>query len=369
MNLAILSTSKKILVALSGGKDSSVALHLTQEYCKKYNKIFHGAVIINHNLRPESYIEAINVAQYWTKKGISVDIIDWNNPIHNQKKAREFRLMQLSLYAIRNNIDTIVLGHNLQDKLETYLMRLEKQSTFWGLASIAPITYIYGIKFVRPLLHTHQDFIINYVKEKNIKIFEDSSNMTLKYTRNRIRQQLLKINTREIIELINQNIQLRRNYGILIENWIKLHLIIINRFKYKFLWNRLPKDKIIAALILSHIAWNIKGRSVDSHELFFPYLEDKKRSFHVNDCCFKYQGDYCMVQEIIPNIVIKNEKLWHYKILIIDLLGQQRHFQFINLVMPYFKFNNQIIDFSCKDYITENSFLIKYIDRNFYSVY
>jgi len=199
MNFGLLSSSHKIMVALSGGKDSSAALQLTIDYCAQHKQLLDGGVIINHNLRTNSTEEAQKVAQYWQQKGIKISIIHWKNPIGNQKKAREFRLLQLALYAHRHQVDTVVLGHNLQDKIETYLMRRGK-STFWGLAAIAPMTYIYGIKFVRPLLSTSIEFIKNFISTHKIPVFEDPTNSKDTYTRNTLRHHIIpSISVRETL--------------------------------------------------------------------------------------------------------------------------------------------------------------------------
>jgi tRNA(Ile)-lysidine synthetase-like protein len=370
MNSHLLNNSKKIIVALSGGKDSSSLLKLTQKYCQLNNINLFSAVIINHNLREESKKEAENVAEYWRKNKIKVVIIHWENPISNQKKAREFRLLQLAIYAIRNKVDTIVLGHTLQDKIETYLLRKEKNSTFWGLASIGPITYIYGVKFVRPLLHTANDFIIDYIKRNEIFIVHDSSNNKDIYRRNFIRHHIIPtINFGSILNTINDNVLQRQYYQTLIEEWIKLHLVIINIFQYKFLYNRLPVDGKLACLIIKHIAEKLKGRGIDNYEKILFSIKNKYCNFHVNDCCFKIHGFYYQVREIIPKTILSREGVWHYKYLVVDLLNKSRKFVFFNVSVPHFQFDGEEIILNNQDYITKNNFLIKYTGMNFYSIF
>jgi tRNA(Ile)-lysidine synthetase-like protein len=366
MNFDLLKESKKIIVALSGGKDSSCALYNTIKYCQIYNKILHSAVIVNHNLRPSSAQEAIQIKKYWKNKKIKVVIIHWKNPIKNQNKARQFRLLSLSMYATRYNIDTIVLGHNLEDKIETFLMR-ERNSSFWGLSSIAPITYIYGIKYIRPLLYTSIDFIRHFIQKNNLYIIEDNSNATNNYTRNIIRHNILpKINIRECLININHNIHLRIYYQDLIEKWIKLHLIIVHPFLYKIVWNRLPFNIFLKHLIIKYIIEKLRGRQGTN---FPEEILNTKRNFHINDCIFKHQGNYTLISEIIPQIIMCQEGLWHHKILVIDLQNKNRPFIFFALKLPLFQFNNIIYDLSLIKITTLDNFLIKHISYNFYSLY
>ena len=121
MNLLNLN-KQTIIMGLSGGKDSSCLLHMLISYYKDYNII---PVIINHNLRENSHKESLKIKNYWEQVyKINVGIINWEKPISNQKKAREFRLLNLSIFAIKNNSNKVFLGHNYEDKIETYLMKI-----------------------------------------------------------------------------------------------------------------------------------------------------------------------------------------------------------------------------------------------------
>jgi tRNA(Ile)-lysidine synthetase-like protein len=389
--------NQKIIIGLSGGKDSSALLHMSLQ---KFNKKNIIPVIINHNLRKESTKESIAIKKYWKKEfNMKVYIINWYHPVSKQKKAREFRLLNLAIFAIKynqnqikntkNKIPIVLLGHNFEDKLETYIIREKSYSTTWGLASISYKTTIYGVEFIRPLLFTSIDYINNYIKNNNIKIFEDETNKTNKYTRNIIRHQELPIINKDfIIKNIIKYIEERVHYMHLINIWVKFHLNIINRFLYKFIWNRLPSNKKLASLILMYMGEKIQGKRIDSHERFYPYLNFEmnlnKRNFHVNECKFTYRGDYVYVEEILPLIIVlKKEGLWHNKFLVIDtlnnkFLGEKREFIFYNKfstlkennnLKGIFIFNNHEINLNYVDTIIIDHFLIKYTDYNFYNEY
>jgi tRNA(Ile)-lysidine synthetase-like protein len=380
------NNNQKIIVALSGGKDSSGLLHMVLEKFPK-NKII--PVIINHNLREESSQEAEAIKKYWRKTfNIKVHIINWTNPIGKQVKAREFRLLNLAIFAMKNNSEMVFLGHNFEDKLETYLIRKNFYSTNWGLASISYKTTIYGIKFIRPLLFTSIDYIKNYIKVNNIKIFEDRTNNTNNYTRNIVRnQQMPLINKYKIANEVIQYVEERIYYMFLIKKWINLYLDIIDNFTSRFVWNRLPSNKKLASLILMYISEKIQGRRVDSYERFYKFLDlyknnniangtGMKKSFHVNECNFIYRGFYVYAEIILTSkIFLNNEGIWYNKFLIIDNINQNRSFIFYNLLWyeninkGIFIFNNKEINLNFINHIVIDNFTIKYLDYNFFNEY
>jgi hypothetical protein len=249
-------------------------------------------------------------------------------------------------------------------------MRLGK-STSWGLASISPQTIIYRVNFYRPLLYTSINYINKYIQDNNIKIFEDYTNNTNKYTRNLIRHSMGSIPNRNKIQKdLVFYVDERKKYEELINLWIKIHLVILNRFSYKFLWNRLPLCEKLSSFILVYIGEKIRGRRIDSHERFLPFIKNKI-NFHVNDCKFTQRGDYTYVEEILPtnikSIILKYEGVWWYKFLIIDLLNRNREFNFHLKKLPVFVFNREEINLEKDDFLSKNNFLIKYIGYNFQS--
>ena len=87
-----------------------------------------------------------------------------------------------------NEISILMVAHQADDQIETFLMNLGRGSGVSGLAAMRDISYRDGIKIVRPLLRVFRRELIEYCDANNIKFFSDEMNFDDKYTRVKIRQ-------------------------------------------------------------------------------------------------------------------------------------------------------------------------------------
>ena len=121
---------------LSGGIDSLALTFLTQEYAKNYNIKLH-TLTIDHQLRPESTIEAKKLNELLENHNINHSITTWNHqePINSniEAKARNARYELIANFAKQNNIDLTLVGHHFDDQIENFLIRLERGSGIDGL--------------------------------------------------------------------------------------------------------------------------------------------------------------------------------------------------------------------------------------------
>ncbi len=85
-------------------------------------------------------------------------------------------------------LDRVAVGHTRSDQAETVLFRLMRGSGATGLAGIWPVTRE-GI--VRPLLGVGRGDVLAWLRSRGLAWREDSSNRDLRFSRNRIRHQLL----------------------------------------------------------------------------------------------------------------------------------------------------------------------------------
>ena len=90
-------------------------------------------------------------------------------------------------YLKENSIDTLVTGHTLDDKIETFLMRLSKGSGLEGLKSIQTSRNLGGINLFRPLLKITRDQTTKTLVSQNIGWIDDPTNTDEKYERIQIR--------------------------------------------------------------------------------------------------------------------------------------------------------------------------------------
>ena len=91
----------------------------------------------------------------------------------------------------KHNSKYLFLAHHLNDDIETSLMHIIRGSSLKGYSGIEEVVINKDNKYLlRPFLTVLKDDIINYSKEYNIKYFEDESNNSDCYTRNRVRHNI-----------------------------------------------------------------------------------------------------------------------------------------------------------------------------------
>lgn len=182
--------SKRILVAVSGGMDSVLLLHLLNEV--GFNI---GVAHCNFMLRDddsekdEKFVnqlaKSFNVP-FYTKKFDTLNYAT-KNKISIQMAARDLRYEWFEEIRKKYNYEVIAVAHHQDDEVETFFINLIRGTGIAGLHGIKAKTG----KIVRPLLFTGRKEIEEYVKKNKIKFREDKSNKSTKYLRNKIRLQLI----------------------------------------------------------------------------------------------------------------------------------------------------------------------------------
>ena len=189
-NIKSFKKKNSFLIAVSGGPDSLALAALAKAYSyEKKCKIYY--ILIDHNIRKESSVEAKGVKKLLNKQNISLNIIKNHRPINKniQSQAREIRYDLLSKFCKKKRINLILTGHNLEDQVETFFIRLSRGSGLHGLSSMKKINEINSKIFVaRPLLNVKKNELINISKCIFSKYYKDPSNENNKYLRTRIRK-------------------------------------------------------------------------------------------------------------------------------------------------------------------------------------
>jgi tRNA(Ile)-lysidine synthase len=181
---------KSMTVALSGGVDSVVLLHLLYELQKTHHFTLN-ATHVNHGLSKN--------ADKWVKfceklcRDLSVPL-DINYVKLPQKKslgiegeARRLRYEKI----LKSKSDLIVLAHHQDDQAETFLLQLIRGAGVKGLSSMAHFDD--DRKLWRPLLNASRMDIEKYAKQQKLKWIEDESNLNIDFDRNFIRLKVLPI--------------------------------------------------------------------------------------------------------------------------------------------------------------------------------
>ena len=180
----------EIAVAVSGGPDSMALVFLLNNWVKQ-NKGNLVALIVNHKLRSESFVESKFVKKYLSDSKIKAKILGINKikvKKKNMQEARMNRFNMLNSYCLRNDIFHLFFAHHKDDNLETFFIRKIAGSNIEGLKSMQKIIIFNKIRFLRPMLEYKKRDIINYNKKNNIQFVNDPSNVNLKYTRIKVRE-------------------------------------------------------------------------------------------------------------------------------------------------------------------------------------
>ena len=176
----------RLAVAVSGGVDSVCLLHWLAELGMDI-----VALHVNHKLRPVADTEAAYVSQLCTQLNIPCHIFEWteDKPTSGlEAAARTARYKFMTDFCKKNCIDILMIAHQADDQIETFLMNLARGSGVVGLSAMRSISYRDGIQIIRPLLDVFRDELTKYCDTHNIRYFNDEMNYDDKYTRVKIRQ-------------------------------------------------------------------------------------------------------------------------------------------------------------------------------------
>jgi len=194
--------NSKILVGVSGGPDSVCLLDILVKLAPKYNlKLIIAHV--NYGLRgKDSDKDEVFVRELTGRCGIRIEVLKWRRGStsldhNNQKRLSLHKISENVLREIRydffekirkqKKFDLIAVAHNLDDQVETFLMRIIRGS---GLAGLSSMKYKNN-KIIRPLLGITRKEITNYLKNNKLKYRIDKTNKKNLFLRNKIRNNLI----------------------------------------------------------------------------------------------------------------------------------------------------------------------------------
>jgi tRNA(Ile)-lysidine synthase len=205
-----------ILVAVSGGVDSIVLLHLLHELAPLHRWKLTVAHF-NHKLRgresnaDERFVRAV-------AKKLNVPFVTANGDVkaHASKtgqsiemSARELRHKFFARIARVKKIKTIALAHNADDQVELFFLRLLRGTSADGLSGMkrrSPSPVDKALQLVRPLLDTTRLQIETLAGKNKLRWREDTSNKSVDFLRNRVRHELIPLLEKKYQPALRKNV-------------------------------------------------------------------------------------------------------------------------------------------------------------------
>ncbi len=179
---------RRLAVAVSGGSDSMALALLAKDWADREGVIL-TAFTVNHGLRTEAAGEARQVKRWLEARGITTRVLTWKGPYPKsgiQEAARNARYQLMAEACTDEAIGALLLGHQLEDQLETLLMRLSKGSGLEGLAAIQGVSEWGRLRLLRPLLTVRRTVLREYLNAYSQGWIDDPSNENPVYTRTRV---------------------------------------------------------------------------------------------------------------------------------------------------------------------------------------
>lgn len=212
----------KILLALSGGKDSMALLDLLislKELLERQEGKLPGlagtmsfdllVVHVDHRLHPQSSLMATKLANFVASRGgccshpvlFFLECLDeslgdaekFSSEGGVEAWARGKRYERLKKIAQREEVDLVATAHHQGDAIETFWMRLLEGKEFDRCAHFCAQQFLGASRLWRPLLGVEASVLGRYVEEQRLPFFEDPTNGDLSLRRNLVRQKVLPL--------------------------------------------------------------------------------------------------------------------------------------------------------------------------------
>lgn len=217
------------LLAFSAGVDSTALFYMLME-----QNIAFDIAIVDYHQRKQSKDEVIYATQLAHKYNKKCFISHY--PLEqkfSEKEARTFRYNFFDAIMIEHKYETLLTAHQLNDKLEWFLMQFTKGAGLSELLGMEKFSYKNGYIISKPLLGYTKQSLKNYLLKNNYKFFEDASNNDEKYKRNYFRHNFSNKLLKDYESgIINSFDYLQNDYNSLYNNFTKESIDELNIYQY-----------------------------------------------------------------------------------------------------------------------------------------
>ena len=272
----LINPTQNYVVALSGGVDSSVLLHIVGSLTSNVRSVF-----VNHNQKDsnklqksaESIAKALNIEH----SNLDTDL----DSGESETKMREARYQ--ALFDNMKQDEILLLGHHNDDRVETFLINLFRGTRLKGLLSIKQERK----SILRPLIDIKKSSIVKYAKDKKINFLDDSTNKDNLILRNWLRNEFIPTIEKNFKGDLNKKIQ-----GLIyeIDELTKINKELISYIKTAKGYVEVPislinKNSSVSYNLLSIISQHIGQNGLQNSDLqkIFSVIEKNiRKSFFEN---------------------------------------------------------------------------------------
>jgi tRNA(Ile)-lysidine synthase len=202
----------RVGVAVSGGPDSVLLLHFVKQLAAEAG-LTVALVHFNHHLREaesdgdEAFVRDLAASLHieYLRGEADVGRVARERRGNLEAVARELRYRYFFSLVEQGRLDLVATAHTANDQAETVLLRVLRGTGTRGLGGIHPI--LEG-KVVRPFLSITRDDVMREIAARGLTYRSDSSNLNLRFQRNKVRRELLPLLEKDynpgIVLLLNQ---------------------------------------------------------------------------------------------------------------------------------------------------------------------
>jgi uncharacterized protein (TIGR00269 family) len=235
-NYDLFSKKDKILVACSGGKDSTAVLYVLKKFGYNVAAITVDALIGNYTKKNLS-----NLKEFCNEEGIKLHIISFRNEFGSSlcylksilyRKGVKLnscticgvlRRYLLNKYSRKLKASVIVTGHNMDDESQSVLMNLFKNNLEL-LARLGPKTGVSNFKHFVPRVKP-----LYFVSEKEVKKYSKKMKFPVNYDPCPCRGNSYRNNIRKLLDKYEKvNVNVKKN---IIDSFLKMMPFLKKKFK------------------------------------------------------------------------------------------------------------------------------------------
>lgn len=187
LNTSLLN-SQSILVAFSGGLDSTVLLHQLVQWRAQHPEVALRAIHIHHGLSPhaDSWVQHCeSVCMQWQVPLVVERVHLEDDGLGIEAQARRARYQAFAQTLLPGEV--LMTAQHLDDQCETFLLALKRGSGPAGLSAMGECSPFAGTQLIRPLLAQTREALEAWALQHELCWIEDESNQDDTYDRNFLR--------------------------------------------------------------------------------------------------------------------------------------------------------------------------------------